>query len=414
MKLRFTKALAALAVGLSMCVPATPAQAFIASIKGAGMGQTGVANPLDAEAAAYNPAGMVWVGDRVDVGLTTIHTNQKINIHGNGGGADGHYNASAKHWYFNPHLAANKMFCCDTMSLGFTLYNKEGTNASYKRVIPIVGQTKTHLDFVQECLAITWAWKFLPCHSLGVSLNIIGSDLRVKGIQNFESISISPNHVSNKGHDTEWGVGVTIGYLGHITDCFRVGVAYTPEISLSKYEKYRGFLNHHGKFNSPEVFKAGLAYDLPCCVTVAFDATYEGTHQLAALGRDFAIPESEETLLGQADGPGFGWNNRWFFRTGVEWRASECLSLRAGYRYAAVPFGHHSTAPNLLTMEVAKHYATCGATYYWGCYEFSAYYAHGFYNNFKGSDSIPIQLGGGEVDLKQSKDAFGLGIGYNF
>ncbi|MDE2353380.1 MAG: long-chain fatty acid transporter, partial [Betaproteobacteria bacterium] len=52
--------------------------------KSVGMGGVGIALPQDALAAASNPAGMVWVGDRTDLGLEWFRPTRSSSITGNG------------------------------------------------------------------------------------------------------------------------------------------------------------------------------------------------------------------------------------------------------------------------------------------------------------------------------------------
>ncbi|MEK7795924.1 MAG: long-chain fatty acid transporter, partial [Pseudomonadota bacterium] len=52
-------------------------------IKAQGMAGAGVALPQDALAAATNPAGMVLIGNRIDVGLSMFVPDRATNITGN-------------------------------------------------------------------------------------------------------------------------------------------------------------------------------------------------------------------------------------------------------------------------------------------------------------------------------------------
>ena len=64
-------------------------------VKSAGMGGVGIALPQDGLAAATNPAGTAFVGDRVDLGLTWFMPNRHAEITGSMmPGLNGDYNGN--------------------------------------------------------------------------------------------------------------------------------------------------------------------------------------------------------------------------------------------------------------------------------------------------------------------------------
>jgi long-chain fatty acid transport protein len=52
-------------------------------IKSQGMGGVGIALPQDALAAATNPAGMAFIGDRYDLGVNIFRPEREAEISGN-------------------------------------------------------------------------------------------------------------------------------------------------------------------------------------------------------------------------------------------------------------------------------------------------------------------------------------------
>ncbi|MFZ9676978.1 MAG: hypothetical protein ACO3BH_01365 [Quisquiliibacterium sp.] len=44
--------------------------------------------------------------------------------------------------------------------------------------------------------------------------------------------------------------------------------------------------------------------------------------------------------------------------------------------------------------------------------EISAYYMHAFSKNVNGSNSIPMQMGGGEANLRMHQNALGFALGW--
>lgn len=408
MKKRFSQTLIWLGLGAALFFPSQHANAFIASVKAAGMGQTGVAYAQDAESGAYNPANMVWVGNRYDLGLTTIHQRQQAFIANNPvPGVNGTYDAARKRFFFNPHFGINKMISED-MSVGLVVYNKDASNVKFDRRVPIIGATPPNLNYFQQDFAFIWSWKPHPCHSIGIAFDVLYQDLEVKGLQNLIPISVRPANVTNNGHSNAWGFGATFGWRGDILPCLTVGATFQAKAHMNRFNKYSGFIPQFGRLNSPQVWKLGMAWRMLPCLTYALDYTHVGYSHVRALGNAFSIAAG----LGPNDGSGFGWKDTYFIRTGFDWKATECLNLRAGWRYSPTPIRASQATPNLLTMDTIENYLTMGGTYKIDeCKELSFYYAHGFRHRINGTGSIPIQLGGGDDDLAQTKDAFGFSLG---
>src|SRR5665811_1843511 len=83
--------------------------------KNEAMGGASIALPLDSLASANNPAGMVMVGDRADLGLTLFRPNRTAEITGNncapagcgGGTLNGTYDGNGRSNFFIPTLAVS-------------------------------------------------------------------------------------------------------------------------------------------------------------------------------------------------------------------------------------------------------------------------------------------------------------------
>src|SRR5664279_2673161 len=89
-------------------------------IKAKGMAGVGIAMPQDSMAAATNPAGMVMVGDRLDVGIDWFKPNRGADISGNAfflGPLNGTYNGNGDSSFLIPEFGYNKMLGWD-MSVG--------------------------------------------------------------------------------------------------------------------------------------------------------------------------------------------------------------------------------------------------------------------------------------------------------
>ncbi len=201
-------------------------------VKQLGRGGAGVALPEDSLAAATNPAGMVFVGDRFDIGASYFRPIRSGTITGNQlppgyPDVNGTYGASRVRNFGIPELGYNHMLRSN-MSLGVSMYGNGGMNTSYFTVIPLLGTSRPGVDLQQMFIAPTFAMKVNRRNAVGVSLNIGYQMFKASGLENFasSSFSIDPAHVTNRGYDSTEGVGVRVGWLGEIKRNLHVGATY--------------------------------------------------------------------------------------------------------------------------------------------------------------------------------------------
>lgn len=420
MKCRSLNTLFVIALTYVMTITVPGLEAKLASVKAAGMGLTAAAYPQDALAVAFNPAGMADIGDRYDVELFWDNFNGEGTIRGSAiPTVNGRFNGTVTSNYFSPDFGINRMMCiCDwNMAFGLAVYNKDFVKTRYDHIFaPIIGTSNLKLEFIREAITPSWAIQIGDCHSFGVGLNIYVQRLRSRGLENFDNAarSSNPGHVTDTGNDWSEGVGVTLGWRSQLTDWFAFGIAYAPETNMSRFHKYSGFLAEHGRLNVPQSILGGILFSLIPCTNIAFDVEHISYDEIRSLNNSLAtllVPGN----LGNKDGVGFGWRSQTVFRLGADYQLNDCWTLRAGYRYAKTPIRVSQTAVNLLTLETVEQYMTLGATWAFSeCSEVSINYAHGFWNKVDGQNSVPIQLGGGEVDLAENRNVVGLAFGQRF
>jgi long-chain fatty acid transport protein len=397
------------------------AEALAASVKTFGMAGTGVAYAQDALAVAYNPAGMAWVGDRLDLGIHWAHDSGKTKIHGNLlPTTNDTYHAYKTKNFYSPEFGVNKTFGCECeWSVGLAVYNRQQGKTTYNKPFGLIGTSNLGLEYVHETISPVVAYRLNDCHSFGITLNCMVQRLKVNGIQKFDNAIFSshPGHVTNKGYDWSVGFGTTLGWQWKVFDGFTLGLTYQPKTSMPRFNKYKGFLAQKGKFDIPQVFSGGISWRFVDCATICFDVQYYDWAQIKALHNKLAggLAELAQDKLGTSKGTGFGWKSQTFYRVGLDFAATEDLILRVGYRHVNANTKKSQTVVNQLILDIVDDYATCGATYRINCdQEVSAYFAYGFKNKIKGNGSIPASFGGGESDIEAQKFALGLGWGMNF
>lgn len=426
MMFRFLKLLSCVGSVIALCLQSQSAEAIFASVKSTGMAATCISYPLDSLVGAYNPAGMVDVGDRFDFEVGWVRDRGHADVHGNLIPAvNGRFNGMRTKDVYPAGFGLNKTFCfCDwEVSAGLILYNRNFQKTTYTRPFVLLGTSNLGLEYVNETLSPCFAVKFLERHSFGVSVNYQIERIKVNGIQNFDHPvlpppfppgSVAPGHVTNRGYNYSTGWGVTVGYLGEIFDGFRFGATYQPETCMTRLNKYKGFLANKGRLNIPRKIGAGISYDVLPCVVVAFDVEHIQWSKIRALHNPL-IQDGTIFPIGSKKGPGFGFRNQWYYRVGVEWKINPCWTVRAGFRHANTPIRKTQTAVNLLTLDTVEDFVTVGATWNVTCsQELSGVFAYGFPHKIYGKNSIPQSFGGGEADLKEQKFALGLAYGWKF
>ncbi len=278
------------------------------------MGGAGIALPQDAIAAANNPAGMVMVGDRVDIGLIWFKPTRSAEITGNncgpcgGGTMNGTYDGNGRSNFFIPSFGYNKMISADT-SVGVSVFGNGGMNTQYNtNPFAAFGALLVHLgiNLSQLFIAPTWSMKINSTNAVGVSLNLAYQMFSATGLQAFDNavLSSNPGHVTNNGTDTSTGYGFRFGWTGEVTSMVTLGATYQTKTKMGKFSKYAGLFAEQGGFDIPSNYGVGAAIKAAPGTTVAFDVQRINYSNVASVGNSFSgLPTSAATMLGAIQWP---------------------------------------------------------------------------------------------------------------
>lgn len=388
----------------------------------AGAKPSTAALPSDAFAGATNPAGNVLVGDRVDFCAMWWHTEASTTIRNNPiPGANGHYNATRRKDYLFPEGAINKTFkteiCCKPIewSLGLIAYTHPGfRKTTYETPVPLAGTTKLGLEFLSYVISPVVAVKLNEKHSLGISFDFFIERIKANGLEFFATplSTVAPHHITNKGYGYTLGVAPSLGWRWQITKELAFGASWRPKVKMSKNRRYIGLLPDRGESDVPAKALVGIIYSFTEKFGMAFDVEWLNWR---------AVQISNPTLnthkrFGSKHGPGFGYPNQVLFRFGLGYKFSDKIYLRGAYFHANSLATPKETFVNTLTCATLQDYLSIGATYtHCKKYEFTLYYIHGFEHKVKGiKNSIPDFLGGGRINLKESRDSVLFNIGYKY
>jgi long-chain fatty acid transport protein len=395
-------------------------------VKNEAMGGASIALPLDALAAANNPAGMVMVGDHVDFALTWFKPNRTAKITGNncapsgcgGGTLNGTYDGNGRSNFFIPDFGYNRMISSDT-SLGVSVFGNGGMNTQYNKnpFAPFGASGNLGINLSQLFVAPTWAMKINPTNAVGVSLNLAYQMFSATGINGpFSAMSSSPSKLSDKGTDTSTGYGARVGWTGQVTPDVTLGATYQTKTKMGKFSNYSGLFAGQGSFDVPSNYGVGIAVKATPATIVAFDVERINYADVPAVGTPFTSPPppfGTGSQLGASNGPGFGWKNITTIKLGASYAYDSTLTLRGGLNHCDQPIPNNQTLLNMLAPGVVQNHLSLGATWKLADKsEVTVAYVHAFEQTVSGSNSIPPAFGGGNANLTMHEDSIGVSYGW--
>jgi long-chain fatty acid transport protein len=402
---------AALAPGVALATTGYFAHGY--GIKAKSMGGVGIALPQDALAAASNPAGIAWIGNRIDLGADLFIPDRGASIVGSGAGADGTYDGNDTKSFLIPEFGYNRVIN-PNLTFGVAVYGNGGMNTDYKTnpFAAFGGTGSAGVDLMQLFIAPTVAWKS-GSHSFGASLNLAYQRFKAEGIQGFAGFSASSGNVSNNGYDDSTGFGVRVGWTGQVSPAVTLGATYQSKTKMSEFDKYSGLFANQGDFDIPENYGAGIAVKASPKLTVAADVLRINYNDIPAVGNpvDSLFTGSQ---LGSTNGPGFGWQNTTVYKIGLAYELKPGTTLRAGYVTLDQPIPANQTLFNILAPGVVEDHLTLGLTLEMSkTSELTVMYMHAFEKKVNGSGSMS-GFGGGEANLRMSQDSIGVAYGWKY
>lgn len=397
-------------------------------MKAKGMAGAAAASTADTFGGANNPASMVWVGNRLDVGADLFSPNRETRRSGATGvpGAQ----ESEDDYFLIPEFGYNRMLS-PNLSVGLTVYGNGGMNTDYptgtydcSAVVPppagplppgsfmgnpLCGPGDLGVDLSQLIIAPTLSYKVNDRHSVGVAPLLGFQRFSAYGLEGFSVISSDPSKLTGRSHDYSRGLGLRVGWLGKLSDTVTVGAAYTSEMKMSEFDKYAGLFAEQGDFDIPANWTIGTQIQASPTVKVALD------YQRIQYGDARSINNSSQStagLLGNDGGPGFGWRDIDVWKLGVEYAYSNNLTVRAGWNHGDNPIKAADATFNILAPGVVEDHLTLGFTYTLPSGgEITMAYMHAFSNSVSGTTNPTYFPVGGTDQIKMHQDSIGIAYG---
>lgn len=388
-------------------------------IKAQGQAGVSIAQPQDGLAAANNPAGTAWVGDRLDIGASLFAPDRSAEIDGNAFGANGHYDGNNRKYFLLPEMGYSKQLS-ERLGVGLAVYGNGGMNTDYKNnpYKAFGSQGSAGVDFMQVFVTPSLAYKFTEHQSFGVGVNFVYQRFAAKGLSAFANSAFSSDtdNLNDRGHDTSTGWGPSLGWQGQVTDNLTLGLVWSSKIKAQKFDRYAGLFADGGSFDIPEKYGVGLSYRLTPSLTIGADVQEIKYGSVRSVGNDFDVQAVfAGDNFGSKNGPGFGWQDITVYKLAVSYALSPELTLRTGFSHCDQPVKRDQTFLNILAPGVIQNHLSLGLTWrVTAGNELSLAYTHGFEQEVKGNGSIPAAFGGGEANLKMSQDILGIAYAWMF
>jgi long-chain fatty acid transport protein len=424
---------AVMAAGLLVANDANATNGYFShgySIKNKGLAGAGVALPLDALGPATNPALLTEVGNRLDLGLTIFSPSREYKTDrgaqffdpamGQMELAQAGSVESDSDYFFIPSLGWNKMLN-DKSAFGIAVYGNGGMNTDYPTMTFYdQSSSSTGVDLMQLFIAPTYAYKFADKHSFGITPIISVQFFDADGVNSFAGVSSSPANLSGNGHDSAFGFGGRIGYLGQLSDKISIGLSYQTKIYMQEFDDYAGLFAEQGDFDIPSNWTIGFAFKPIPTVAIAFDVQQIYYSDVKSINNPllpalyYAGMGNTAYQLGTDNGSGFAWDDMTVFKIGLQWARTDQWTYRFGYSYGEQPIPNSDVLFNILAPGVIEQHATFGLTYTFANQselDFSLMYA--FNNDVTGMNPL-VNPDNGPQYITLSMDQWEVGVGYSW
>ena len=349
-------------------------------IKSRGMAGAGVALPQESLIIATNPAGIAFLGNRVDVSVALFNPDRNYDVTGNAPSAPGDLMLgkveSDRNYFVIPEAGVTWQLD-EHKSFGLALYDNGGMNTDYSASDTnggTFGSGTTGGDLMQLFLSPTFSYRFDNDAAIGISAILAYQSFEARGISSFAGLSNSPTNISNNSHDSSYGAGINIGFILPVGNQVTLGGGYRSRIYMTEFDVYKGLFAEQGDMDIPASATIGLAWKTTENLTVALDVQKTWYNQVDAIAnnmqpaRDLCVADkmSGQTTstfcLGGNNGIGFGWKDMTIVKLGAQYEAANNWTCRVGYSHGNQPISDSEVFFNILAPGVMEKHFTVGFT----------------------------------------------------
>jgi long-chain fatty acid transport protein len=311
-------------------------------IKNASMGGASIALPLDAVAAANNPAGIAFVPASATLGLQVFNGRSSADYVLPGNHLENRQTQLAPEGGFIWHSAAE-------VTLGITM-SGAGAGSDYGQPalpVPGAGTAKTTLRVAEFIPAM--AWKPTPDLALGLGLTLAWQQFEADGVIVPAPVPGGLLPLPGRGSQTATGVGLRAGVLWKPAAGWAFGANVKSRARMGRLNGYdRDLLAYSdGRLDVPAQYGVGVAWQPTERLTLAADWLRILWGEIKAM----------------QDPNGFAWRTQPVLRFGAAWMLDERWILRAGYSRNRSQIDPSRAVQNLLVPSIHEKAYTAGLSW---------------------------------------------------
>lgn len=313
-----------------------------------GMGGAGIANPVDAVAAADNPAGMSKIGNEFDLGgmIGTLDENNTYLSPGN----------KLTGYKFLPLLDGGFNYQLNPLTtVGVSFFGMGAGGLYDQRQVPVQGLGNASALVGAVFVSPTVTRKITDSLALGFTINLVTAALDGQNLMVPNGSPVSPDlstgfsELPNHGLRLGYGVGFSVGALWDVLPNLSFGASYRSKTAISSFSGYSQDLlaSTGGHIDFPEEYGVGVKWNPIRSVTLAADYLRINWGNCRALGD-----------------PGlFGWKNINVGRFGAAWDINSKWTVRTGFTLSNYWTDTAHAATNVLAPVTTDQSVSAGATY---------------------------------------------------
>lgn len=380
--------------------------------KATGMGNAFVATADDPSAIVYNPAGIAdQVGTNVYLGTTAIIPSTRYED------PSGVSDETEAQTFYPSHLYISSDFGIKDMAFGLGIFSPFGLGTKWGKDSPLrYAATESKIETVS--INPTVAYRLFPSVSVGIALNYMTSKLLMENMVNQSIVGGSDGELSCKADGDGWGYNIGLLFTPH--EKVRIGATYRSSVkvdydgtaTLSNIAPALQPLFGGSSYKTdaktaiefPAIFGVGVAYKPTERLTLEVDTEWTGWSSYNSQDVDL---KNEVAAAGFVDASQKkDWRDTWAVKVGAEYKATDNLSLRAGYAYDKTPAPDKTLDPRLPDSD--QQDASVGIGYKIGRVTIDAAYMAVFYKDRDVSNSIA------SGEYKSFAHFVGVSAGYRF
>ncbi len=373
-----------------------------------------------------NPAGVVFLGNTYQLGIDFFNPNRQYTVTGSPSGTEGSFGLmtgtveSDSKLFLIPSIGANWMLN-QKSAISATLFGNGGMNTDYPpqnsmNTFYDPNSDATGVNLAQMFGNITYSHKLGEKHSIGLTGVLAYQYFEAKGLYMFSGFSSNASALTDNGTDSGFGYGFKLGYLGHLTDNFAIGLTYQSKVWMSKFDDYAGLFAEQGDFDIPSSWTVGFSWKITEDFTVMGDAKsimYGDVNSVSnPMSNLYSAMAGDMTyLMGADNGPGFGWDDIMVYKLGMNYSGVESWEFRGGISIGENPVPESEVLFNILAPGIIKNQVALGLSKEVGKKgnQFHLAVNYAFNSSVKGSNPLdPAQ----SIELEMNQ--FELELGFSF